>query len=879
MNEKTFSPLPLHDLLPGLAEQPFERGDLEQTSYRPTIIIGIGGTGLEVIRRLKKLIRRYYQGDALEVFQFVVFDTAAQETPEGEEPLEAGEFVHLGAFDAADLIRHLDENPYVARWWPERTRPYHPTFSGTGANRVRAVGRLVMQTYLSSVIIPRIEAKIDRAVAINAQHGMGAASIKIYFICSLAGGTGSGMVIDLAYISRMLGLRRQPTTYLTGLLVLDDAFLPKAHTEYTRAEFRANTYQALREINYFSSVRRFKEVYDDITSTEELPDGFKPFDMTYLLGLHNAEGQAIESFESLADMIAAEVMTEIASPLRGRTENVLDNVRANERSIAGQPATFSSFALSALVFPLQGVASWCALAALETFLREGLLAPRAAGSEVAAEVQAFLLRTGVEQTQANLLLDRLGRDARGEPGALPTLSHDQALGMPDEQVLGALQRSEESALGELTLLKRQQASNVDRLQSAFARDLRACCEVVLQDPQRGPQYLGWFLEGLETRLKAQREQLIGEQAYYHAETGTHENAWRAAVRGVERILRVPAFLPGRGALLTQARAAHTTAFNAYLNALVQVESRSQAARCTSAFIDLAAQARQALTGQVSSWLRLAESCTARAHTPAAQERATETEYSLMRNVIDTQALELLFARYRPQLQDETARTALLSAFWQAAPAGVVLDGAPQALLQPYTFLADWFARQMAGRTLLDLLRQRYGEGWRREIELRYRQTSPFWNYTEARYGDKIRNNLQHEPRLVGYGEDDIAAWSGLVARSTGEPVDGVNNKNPHEMVFLNTSHGLPLFALRAVNQTMHAAHQYLSQLWRRAAPGSSPIPLHVSSLWESDMIGSDIQPRPESPSPAREPLVITVTARRDNGRGAAADDAPGEGQE
>ena len=58
---------------------------------------------------------------------------------------------------AADIIRNLVDNPYIAHWWPGGAeRPYRPTFSGTGANRVRALGRLVSYYYMGSLIIPSL---------------------------------------------------------------------------------------------------------------------------------------------------------------------------------------------------------------------------------------------------------------------------------------------------------------------------------------------------------------------------------------------------------------------------------------------------------------------------------------------------------------------------------------------------------------------------------------------------------------------------------------------------------------------------------------------------------------------------------------------------
>jgi len=411
---------------------------------------------------------------------------------------------------------------------------------------VRAVGRLVLFNYMGSTIIPRLETKIDRAIEINAQHGMGATSIKFYIVCSLAGGTGAGMVLDIAYVARMLGLRRQPTAYVTGLLVMDDAFLPKAQTANTAAEFSANAYAALREINHFSAIRRFRERYDDITTTDELPEGFRPFDIAYLLGLHNTEGQALESFESLADMIAAEMMLEIASPLHGRTENVLDNVRANERTIAGQSAAFSSFALSSLVYPLPGIASWCALAGHADFSTQVLLAPRRPAADVGDDVLAFMQKAGVEEEQSDSLIDRLNLDEKGEPMPAPALSHDQVDGLPEGQLLGMLQRLEEGAQADLARMRETIAGSVPALEKKFAADLRGEAENVLRDPQRGPRYAGWFLNRLAERLTAQRdEHMVGEQAAFHADADAQEAAWREEKVDLAYALRLPRWLPWR----------------------------------------------------------------------------------------------------------------------------------------------------------------------------------------------------------------------------------------------------------------------------------------------------------------------------------------------
>lgn len=853
--QDNFNPIPLNVLVPGKAVTPYRREELAQTSYRPTIVIGIGGTGLAVVRRLKKLLRQYYRENELDIFQFIVFDTTSQEVPEGEEPLDAGEFVHLGAFDAADMIRHLSENQFIARWWPGGSdqRPFIPSFSGTGANRVRAVGRLVLYNYMGSTIIPRLEDKIDRAIEINAQHGMGATSLKFYVVCSLAGGTGSGMVIDLAYAVRMLGLRRQPTAYVSGIMVMDDAFLPKAQTANTKAEFSGNTYAALREINHFSAVRSFRERYDDITSTEELPDGFRPFDVAYLLGLHNSDGQALESFESLADMIAAEMMLEIASPLHGKTVNVLDNVRANDRAIAGQPAAFSSFALSSLVYPLTGIASWCALAGLADLSEQVLLTPRKPASDVEADVNAFAQEAGVEEEQADSLIERLNHDEKGETMLTPAFSHDQVGGLPELQLLGMLQRIEEGALADLARIREAVEVNVQPIHKQFLADVHSETESTIRDPQRGPRYTAWFLSQLADRLEYYRdEHMIPEQAVYRLDAEAYESDGRSSKETLARALRLPRWMPWRRWRINGARTAYTTAFNAYLVARHELELRTQAILCFNDFIEKTRDFARKANDLVNDWIKLAESAQNHSARELTQERATETEFSLMRNIVGRDELHNTVERHFPKLDEPAMLDHIASQFWQffdqripdwtlsgGSPANPV-EGSPE--VQLYYFLADWFASRLGDKTLVERLKEIFNQDWEHEIELCYLQTVPFWNYNLSRFGDKIRNNLQNEPRLLGYGEEDVQSWSRVVGDVIGERVDGVNNKNPHEMLFLKTSHGLPLFALRSVNQNLRTAYRYVRKLWELAEEGSNPIPVHVSMLWEQEM--PDIDPKP-----------------------------------
>ncbi len=848
-----FNPIPFEEMVPELTVQRFVRDELSSTSYRPTIIIGLGGTGLHFVRRVMKQIRRHFEPEEREIFQFLVFDTAAEEVPEGVEPLDPGDFVYLPAFDAADMIRHLDENPYIAAWWPGGLkRPYRPSFSGTGAKRVRAVGRLVLFNYISDLIMPRISAKIDRAIEVNAQHGMGATSIKFYIVASTAGGTGSSMVLDIAYNARMLALERQPTAYVTGVLVTDDAFTSKARTANTSAHFSANTYALLKEINHFSKTRTFHVRYNDMHTTERLPEGaFRPFDVCYLLGLHNTEGQALDSFDSLADMGSAEVFLEIASRMQDAASNRLDNVHANEWSVSGQPTAFSSFALSSLVYPIHGIASWCALRTHAEFSRGVLLSPMTPANQVESEVLAFTQAAQIEEEQADQLIERLITDDKGERRLPPTVSHDQVNGVPEIQLIGMLQRLEEQALGELAVLRELIIANVKPIENNFRGQLVTQVETLLRDSLRGPRYLTWFLDTLVQRMTRQRdESMLGEQALYNMEVAAYEAAWQAAKAQISKVLRMTRLHPLRGQRLRNARQAYATSLNAYLNARVEQERRTQAARCFEVFLKMARDNARAANELVRSWEQQAEASAERAELATSRRRALEAEYSLMRNIVSPEAIQRIYYEHKPDWSEATQQRYLADQFWQfvarRAPAwGLMRVYQPyeqpvHLSVQVYYFLFELYVQQLQGKDLIDRLREIHGQNWKREIELRHKQTAPFWNYNLARHGDQLRNNLQNEPQLVGFGGNGASDWTKMVSQAIGEPIDGVNTKNVHELIFLKTSHGLPLFALRSV-PTMREKYLLMKKRWDQAETGSNPVPVHASSEWER--IIEDLEPK------------------------------------
>jgi hypothetical protein len=97
-----------HDEMLGITTIPYTEEEIERTSYRPTIIIGLGGTGYDVVRKLRRRIEAHFGAEKGRIFQYLVVDTAPEKPPAGEIALGPSVFVHLKSFPAAQMIENLN---------------------------------------------------------------------------------------------------------------------------------------------------------------------------------------------------------------------------------------------------------------------------------------------------------------------------------------------------------------------------------------------------------------------------------------------------------------------------------------------------------------------------------------------------------------------------------------------------------------------------------------------------------------------------------------------------------------------------------------------------------------------------------------------------
>ena len=223
---------------------------------RPTVVIGFGSTGKYVIANIEKYLYEVLSADQLEIFRFVVLETAPDAGHDASSSATRSTPVDIKPKDLGDSWKTLK----VALgtdfdWCPENLKIGN---QAPGAGNLRAGGRLMFVA--STTLITRqiqdavnavreaaqnfgVRDKLDRLLKARGLPPMQDAILAepaFLVVGTLAGGTCSGGCIDLAYLLA----RVQPTAAREAVFVLPDANSPQAYKE--------NSWAALKDLNYFT---------------------------------------------------------------------------------------------------------------------------------------------------------------------------------------------------------------------------------------------------------------------------------------------------------------------------------------------------------------------------------------------------------------------------------------------------------------------------------------------------------------------------------------------------------------------------------------------------------------------------------------------------
>lgn len=241
-----------------------------------------------------------------------------------------------------------------------------------GAQQRRPIGRTALflrySNPVTQSIIDAIELMYGEPEEDEDQSNLDATDIEkgkrlIFIVGSVAGGTGSGMMIDVANLVRHIVDQNQSwqSVSVSAVIVLPDAFASYTRFMDDPTNLKPNSYAALRELDRFTRVHssflpymiRYSQSLQSITWSSN-----QPVDHIYLVDTASRSGS--QDFDLSGDPMKG-IFPEVADFLMAHTDNSLGDALATLRSNAGlhydksAGRMYSSFNVTSYIFPVDDV--------------------------------------------------------------------------------------------------------------------------------------------------------------------------------------------------------------------------------------------------------------------------------------------------------------------------------------------------------------------------------------------------------------------------------------------------------------------------------------------------------------------------------------------
>lgn len=354
-----------------------ERKQDKIIELRPTLFIGIGGTGMQVLMRVRRRILNTLWGGAgnrtriegladFPIAQFIHFDLDNGAVIEsGESQAKDLQFDQVKFTDDDKVVESFDMDkysrdedslekyPHIKEWLPltpQRIRELRFDMS-SGAGQIRAVSRLYFFDKYAK-IRDKIRLKL-KALKAGLSHERQLAELglrmetnrfRIVIVGSVAGGTGSGSFLDMGLLARWLARSEVGAADVELML-----FLPTGYTKANKDRVEANGYAALMELE--SAMMGNKgyvgrwDAYDRPELTRE------PYSEVYLIDSGNLAQQHTKDVSDVYHMVADSLFEDFASADFARAKrSIAVNQAQHKNSLYNAPVPQDRFGDMRLYF-------------------------------------------------------------------------------------------------------------------------------------------------------------------------------------------------------------------------------------------------------------------------------------------------------------------------------------------------------------------------------------------------------------------------------------------------------------------------------------------------------------------------------------------------
>lgn len=330
----------------------------------PTLIVGLGGTGSKIALKVANKVSE----DQRQKLGFAVFDTDVNEL---REIREKNPFVHtiqtstkLSVGEYLDIDKHARDT-----WFPVNPILNSKTLT-EGAGQVRAVSRMAFETAVRAGKMEELHRAIEDLYKL--EGGEYEQALRVIIVSSLAGGTGSGLILPVAlYIKNFLATRfRQSANITRGFFLLPEVFYGVIPGQAERNNLKSNAYATLRELDAFlmkgdstlpDRYQNSVKIEFPMTSSEGFEEyRVRPYDFCFLFDAQNADGRKLNSFGQYLDHAANCIYAQSIGPMNKRSNSSEDNTIRKLCAERGRNR-YAGAGTSMLIYPTEDVKKYLAL--------------------------------------------------------------------------------------------------------------------------------------------------------------------------------------------------------------------------------------------------------------------------------------------------------------------------------------------------------------------------------------------------------------------------------------------------------------------------------------------------------------------------------------
>lgn len=330
----------------------------------PTLLVGLGGTGSKIVCRVSKMVTE----EQRKHIGFVVFDTDINELREIREENPFIKTVQTSTKLTVGEYLNIDTHARDT-WFPVNGILNSKSLT-EGAGQVRAISRLALDTAIRAGNMEPLHNAVEELYKLEGDSGEQA--LRVVIVSSLAGGTGSGLILPVAlYLKHYLATKFQASANITrGFFILPEVFYEVIRGQTERNNLRCNAYAALRELDAFlmKGDKTLPDKYEKTVRIEFPRVGsndveeydVRPYDFCFLFDAQNTEGKKLNSFNQYLDHAANCIYSQSIGPMNKRSNSSEDNTIRELCAQRGRNR-YAGAGSAMLIYPTEDVKEFIAL--------------------------------------------------------------------------------------------------------------------------------------------------------------------------------------------------------------------------------------------------------------------------------------------------------------------------------------------------------------------------------------------------------------------------------------------------------------------------------------------------------------------------------------